>query len=70
MRELAIDLATMANSNDRNQEVTPLVGIDDSVRSDSKAPEALPGGAHDRALVGVISESFDRGNYALALARL
>jgi DNA-binding transcriptional ArsR family regulator len=64
----AIHLAAMTHTNDRDQEVATLVRIDDSVWADSKTAEALPFGTHDRSLLGIVAEAFDRGHNALALA--
>jgi hypothetical protein len=56
----------MTHTYNRDQEVVALVRIDYSVWADSKTTETLPFGAHDRSLVGIVTEAFDRGNDALA----
>ena len=66
----AIHLAAMTHTYDRDQEVPTLVRIYDSVWADSKTAEALPFGAHDRSLLGIVTEAFDRGHNALTFALL
>jgi hypothetical protein len=60
----------MTHTYDRDQEVATLVRIDDSVWADSKTAEALPFGAHDRSLLGIVTEAFDRGHNALTFTLL